>query len=139
MAMNTEPRFPDLVKWAGVTIVNADGTAFKTLWTAPVNGSKITSISATSDDTATKDMQLWMSKGGVDFLLGTKTIAITAGFVTGTPAFNWFDGVQIPGLPVDADGQRYLFLENGCVLKAKLTVAATAAKTHYLTAYGCDF
>lgn len=139
MPMNTTPRFVDVPKWNAVTIVPADTTALKTLWTPPANGSKIVSIGVASDDTATKDMQLWVTKGGVDYLLGTKTIAITAGFITGTPAFNWFDGIQLPWLPVDADGQRYLLLESGAVLKAKLTAAATAAKTFYLTAFGADF
>lgn len=139
MAMNTVPRFPDVPKWNAVTILPADTTTLKTLWTPPANGSKIVSINVASDDTATKDMQLWVSKGGTDYLLGTKTIAITAGFITGTPAFNWFDGVQIPAIPVDADGQRYLLLESGAVLKAKVTVAVTAAKTIYISAFGMDF
>jgi hypothetical protein len=137
--MNTTPRFLDVPKTGLVQILPADTTTLKTIWTPGANGSKIVSLGVASDDTATKDMQLFLSKGGTDYLLGTKTIAITAGFITGTPAFNWFDGVQLPWLPVDADGQRYLLLDFGTVLKAKLTAAATAAKTFHIYAQGSDF
>lgn len=139
MAMNAVPYFPAAIKTAAAKITPTETTTLVTLWTPGTNGSKIVSIGVASDDTATKDAQLWVTFGGVDHLLGTKTIAITAGFVTGTPAYNFFDGIQMPWLSIDSAGQRYISLVSGAVLKAKVTVTMTAAKTMYFYAQGIDF
>ena len=137
--MATAPIFPGAIKWNGVQIANADGTAFKTLWTPGASGSKIVALSLASDDSATRDILLAVTKGGVDYPIGTMQVAITAGTVVATVAQNFFDGVRLPWLPVDGDGQRYMLLESGCVLKAKPLVAVTATKFVTLTAYGSDF
>ena len=139
MALNSDPFFPASIKSTGVKIVPADTTTLKTLWTAGANGSKVTAVGASSDSSATEVVQLWFNNGTIDILLGTKQLAISAGFITGTPAFNWFDGVQIPWLPIDKDGQRYLILPAGGLLKVAATVTITAAKTIYHTAIGTDF
>lgn len=138
MAKNLTPWFPNAIMSKAARILPADTTALVTLWTPGVEGSKITAIGVASDDTATKDLQLWLTIGGVDFLLGTKTIPVTAGFITGTPAFNFFDGTQIPWVPIDSDGQRHLLLPSTAVLKGKVTAAMTAAKTMYIYMQGVD-
>lgn len=139
MAFNNDPFFYSALKTAVQTIVNADGTTLKTVYTAGANGGKVVGIGQTTDDTATEDCQLWLTVGAVTVLLGTKTIPITAGFVTGTPAFNWFDGIQMPFVPIDRDGQRYLPIPPAGVLKWGSKVAVTAAKTHYLTCLCYDY
>jgi len=139
MALNSDPFFPASIKSTGVKIQPADTTTLKTLWTAGANGSKIVAVGTSSDDSATEDLQLWFNNGTIDILLGTKTIPITAGFITGTPAFNWFDGIQIPWLPIDKDGQRYLILPAAGLLKIGAKVTVTTAKTLYTTAIGSDF
>jgi hypothetical protein len=139
MAKTTTPFFPATLNIGQCTLVNADGTTKKTLLTAGAEGAKVVMINVASDDTATADVLLWETIGGTDYLLGMKTIPITAGFVTGTPAFNFFDGIQIPSIPIDRDGQRYLFVPTSGILKVSVKVAVTAAKTLYFFAAGFDF
>lgn len=139
MAMNPIPAFPALVSTTHMKLVNGDGTGLKTLLTPGANGTKITAIGVSSDDTSTRDISLWVTISGVDYLLGTKTIPVTAGFITGTPAFSFFDGIQMPWVPIDSDGQRYLLLMSGAVLKVKTAVAVTAAKGIYFYVNSQDF
>jgi hypothetical protein len=139
MAKTTTPFFPATLNIGVATLVNADSTNKKTVLTAGSEGAKVVQVNVASDDTATADILLWMTISGVDYLLGMKTIAITAGFVTGTPAFSFFDGIQIPSLPIDRDGQRYLLMPASAILKVSAKVAVTAAKTLYFTATGYDF
>lgn len=139
MAFTLDPFFPSLLKTSSVTIKPADTTTLKTILTAGSNGGKVVALSTASDDSATEVLQLWLTMSAVDYLLGTKQIAISAGFITGTPAFNWFDGIQIPGLPIDRDGQRYILLPPSGILKVGSTVTVTAAKTLYTTAMAYDF
>jgi hypothetical protein len=139
MAKTYDAFVPSAINVSAVTIVPADTTTKKTLWTAGSEGGKVTMINSSSDDTATKDLQLWLSLSGVDYLLGTKTIPITAGFITGTPSFNWLDGIQIPSIPIDRDGQRYLFVPPSGILKVGATATVTTAKTHYITAFGLNY
>lgn len=139
MALQLDPWFPAALKSKGVTIVNADGTTKKTLYTAGINGGKVTFINWATDDTATADGQLWINDTVIDCLLGTKTIPISAGFITGTPAFSFFDGIQIPGVAIDRDGQRHLLVPPSGVIKVSTKVAVTAAKTHYVWAQAIDF
>lgn len=139
MVFTLDPFFPSALKTNAVLIQPADTTTKKTLYTAGSNGGKVLSLNTSSDDTATEDLQIWLTISSTDFLLGTKTIAITAGFITGTPTFNWFDGIQIPGLPIDRDGQRYILMPPAGILKVSAKVTVTAAKTLYTTAMAYDF
>lgn len=137
--MAANPIFPGSITSKAARILPADTTTLVTLWTPGVNGSKLTAINGSTDDTAAHDVQLWVTVAGVDYLIGTKTVAITAGFIVGTIPVNWLDGTAWPWLPIDADGQRYLLLAPGMVLKGKSLVTVTAAKTLYWFMQGADF
>ena len=49
MAANVTPIFPSVVNNGRVTIVNADGTTAKSLFSAGSNGSRVDQIVCTSD------------------------------------------------------------------------------------------
>lgn len=135
--MSATPAFFVTPKTSGVQIVNADGTALKTIHT-PTTATKVTAVMASSSDTAARDVTLYITKGGVDYPLGTVGIPITAGTIAATGGVNLLDPSKIPGLPLDSDGQRYLLLEVGAVLKAAVLVAVTAAKAINIVAVGAE-
>lgn len=139
MAFTLDPFFPASLKTNSVLIQPADTTTKKTIYTAGSNGGKVVALFTSSDDSATEDLQIWLTISSTDYLLATKTIAITAGFVTGTPAFNWFDGIQNPGFPIDRDGQRYILMPAAGILKVSSKATVTVAKTLYTTAMAYDF
>lgn len=124
----------------GVQIVNADGTNLKTISTGAANGTKITAVMVATDDTGARDLQVGITRvGPVFYPLGTKTIPIGSGTTAAAAGVNLLDPAIIPGLPIDSDGQPYLFLENGQSLQAKVLVAVTAAKTMSINAVAADF
>lgn len=135
--MASAPIFVGTPKVAQVTIVNATGTTKQDLVTGGASGSKVTSITCASDDTAAKVVQVFLLKsGGSAILLGAASCAITGGSDGTTLATNLLG--LIPGLPVDSDGQRYVLLETGDKIQVALnTGTVTAAKTLSITAqYG---
>lgn len=122
-----------------ITLVNADGTALKLLFTAGADDSDVDSITVTSSDTVARILSLYVTRGGVDYILGTVTI----GAGTGTDGFNFnidlLNPINFQGLPLNNVGKPYLRLKSGDTLKVAVTTAVTAAKTIYIMAFGQDY
>lgn len=136
MAVSYNPIFPQSIKNAVLTFVNADGTATKDLITAGTNGSKVELLTVASTDTADRDMNLYVTISAVAYLLTTVKIPLTSGFTNALPAIDVLRHTQIPGLVYDSNGNRVLFLASGSKLSIAMPVAVTAAKTITLfTAY----
>lgn len=136
MPVTATPVFVQTPKAAVQQILPADTTTAKTLVTAGTNGTKVTGIIATSDDTS-RIVKLAIVRSAVVYVIGTTTIAANAGNDGTTASTNML--TSIPGLPVDNDGQPYLFMSSGDTLTAAVTVTVTAAKTISLTAVVGDF
>jgi hypothetical protein len=136
---NATPVFPYQPQNLKVKILNATGTTLVTGYTAGANGSKITGIIATSTDTVARDIQVFITNGGTDYLLGTKNVAISSGNVNGTPSTNILDPAVIPGLPIDSDGNPFLYLISGDVLKFASLTTVTTALSVTLTTFAADF
>ena len=136
--MSATPAFAATINLGLVTIVNGDASALKTLFTAGASGSKVVGVNATSDDTSARDIQIGITRSGTFYPLGTKSVAITAGQVTGTPAANLLDPSVIAGLSFDSDNQPYLLLKSGDTVQVKSLTTVTAAKTISITAWGGD-
>lgn len=120
------PSFPQLPKNGLFQIVNGTGTAFSTVYTGGANGSKITSLMATSNDTAAHDIQIAITNGGVNYVIGTVSVAIGAGNTSGVNATNLLNTTNMPGLPLDTDGNPYIHLKSA---SDTLTVSAVVAVT----------
>lgn len=136
--MAAAPIFPGSINAGQQTFVNADGTTKKTLLTAGSSGTRVDTISATSDDTSTRVMQLWVTTGGVDYLLGEVSITLGAGSDGTTKAISVLNVTDLPWVR-DEGGNKVIYLESGEVLKGMMKVAVTAAKTIYLRAQGADY
>jgi hypothetical protein len=111
-----------------VQIANADASNLKTVVTAGANGSKVSSLVVSSSDTSSRDVQWGRSRSTVFYPIATVTIPATAGQVAGTAPIDLFSPANAPGLPVDNDGQPYIFLESGDTLDIKALTTVTTAK-----------
>lgn len=137
--MAASPIYLGTVKSPAAQILPADGTGLVTLFTPGANGSKLSALGMASTDTANKDVAFYITKSGVDYLLGTVQAPLNAGNANNVAAVDVLASAMLPWVRQDADGARYLFLESGAVLKAKATVAVTAAKAIQFFMHGGDF
>jgi hypothetical protein len=130
--------FVQTPKITPAAFVNADAAnTKKTILTAGSAGTKVVAVNSTSTDTVSRICQLWLTRSAVSYLLGSAvvlTLSGTDGIVTTQNVLLLF-----PGLPVDNDGQRYLFLESGDTLQASFTTQVTAAKEIDVYAIGANF
>jgi hypothetical protein len=122
-----------------VTIVPADTTTLKTLFTANINDSDVKTINVASDDSASRIVKLWITRLAVDYLLGAITIPALSGSDGTAVSIDLINSTSIPSLPVDSAGKRYLPLQYGDVVKVSTTTTVTAAKTITFAALGQDY
>ena len=139
MAVTREPVFVQLPKITPVSFVNADGTAKKTLVTAGTDGTKVLDGTITSTDTAARNVQLWLTRSAVSYLIGTVAVAIAAGSDGTTNGVRLLDTTLIPGLPLDHDGHKFILLQSGDTLQVNMLVAVTATKEVDVVAMSIDF
>lgn len=138
MATSNLPIYPKTLDGGDVIIQAADASNLKTLYTAPSDGARVTSIAMTSDETAnTRVIQFYVNKGSADRLLGTVNLPLNAGFTgqvaTIYPLRALLLGFQASGLAlglcVDAFGNPFIQLKGGEILKVKSTSTVAAGKT----------
>jgi len=126
MAVSHSGTYVQLPKLGLAQILPADSTARKTLITADTDGNKLTAITVCSTDTSDRALQVWLSRGGLFYLLNTFNVPLTSGSVIAAPPVNGLSNWT--GLPTDNDGQKYLYLITGDVLSVAVTGAVSAAK-----------
>lgn len=107
---------------------NANGTTAVTVYTAPTNDAVLKSLIATSTDTAAVNLQVFISDGTTDHLLGTVRIPAGSGTDGATASVDILGSSLLPGLPVDMNNRRILPMEYGKILKVAPLVAITATK-----------
>ncbi|MGH7460904.1 MAG: hypothetical protein ACREMA_07730 [Longimicrobiales bacterium] len=136
--MASSPNFIGTPKVGLQNIVNADGATLKDLVSAGASGSKVVAVMIATDETAQREARLWLTRSATAYLLGNINVPIGAG-IGGAAGVNLLSAVQIPGLPVDQDGQRYVLLESGDKIQISVAVAVTAAKTIWFSAVFGNF
>lgn len=121
---------------ATLAILPAHATSPVMLYTGGANGSKVAgSVLASNSDTASHDLQMGINTGGTvgangaitggtNVVLGTTTVSAGAGQSGSAPCVNILPTI----LPVDSDGNDYLFLAAGALLYVAALVAVGAAK-----------
>lgn len=140
MALTYQLPFLQSVKITPQSWVNADSAnTKKTVCTAGVNGSKVVGLTATSTDTSNRLAQVWLTRSATSYLLASVSVPTLSGTDGTTPVVNLMNTTDWPGLPVDADGQPYLFLDSGDTLQVSFTAQITAAKEADVTALSADF
>lgn len=137
--MASSPTFVAAGRIGVVQIVNADGTNKKTVVTGGNQHSKIVSLTATSTDTSAHNLTVSITRSAVNYDLCTYTVPASAGEDAATSAVNLLASLLLPGLPIDNDGNRYLFIENGDTLTVSSNTAVTSGKVINLLAVYGDF
>lgn len=128
--MASTPTFVGTPGLALLQLTSGEGTATEPLLDVTGTGSaKVVSIIATSTDTSNRTVQLYVLRAGTLYLLGSTVIPAGAGTDGVTPAVNMLNPSLMPGLPVDNDGQAYLFLVGGTdKLEVILVAGLTSGK-----------
>lgn len=140
MAGTATPIFQQSIKNGAVQIASSDASNLKTIVTPGTNGSKVENLLVTSTDSSARDLQLIVTKGGVDYILGTISVPANTGNTNGVTPINFFAHANMLNyLNVDNNGNRFLFLENGSVLKAKTLTTVTSTRVLNLFAQYGDY
>lgn len=131
MTANFKPVFELTPVNAGVTVVNADGTNKKTIYTAGANGGRIDGILVCSDDTAAVNLAFYINDGSADLYIGNVSVPIGSGYTT---------VAKVDGLAaLKPTYQNFIQMKAGYILKCNAVAAVTAAKTVTVVAIGGDF
>ena|SRR5260221_14660358 len=140
MAVTSTPIFPQTIKNGLIQILNATGTNPVTLYTPGTNGSKIESIFVTTTDQSNSvDIQLEIVASAVTYILSTMTIASGSGTTDNVPTTNILNNFQLPACTRDSNGNPYIYLASGSVLKVKTTTTVTMGETVSIIANGGDY
>lgn len=112
---------------AAKRIVNADGTALLTVYTASADDAQVNGLIITSTDSATRIVRVILTKSGVDYILGAASVAANSGANGTATSIDFFNTGITPGFPHNHSGTPNLPMQAGDVLKVAVTTAVTAA------------
>lgn len=93
--------------------------------TPGAGGTKCTSIVASNTSGTGFDVAISILRGGTNYVLCTVTVPANSGFAAATAGTSILTSTNCPGIPRDANGNPYFFLNAGDQLQAN-TVAATS-------------
>ena len=111
-----------------------------TIYTAGASGGRVIALIASTDDTVTINVFLYIYRGTTVIPIGLVNIPLSSGN-TNAARFpvDFLNGTNIPGLPIDQTGRQYIPLLANDVLKATSLANLTAAKSAWLNASGVDY
>ena len=141
------PQIPRQWKWQ---MLPAGTTVATTFITPGPNGSIIKSIVCTNNDSAQAQVvQFNVLRSTISYLLGSVNVPLSSGNTAAAVPVNALAPTVIPGLPVDSDGNPYIYLEGtnaaagtpagADVLQASVTVTVNTGKATSCFATGADF
>lgn len=129
-----------------ITIVNADGTAYKDIISATASDNSkeaaLYSLSITSDDTVSRDFRISIYDGTNDIEQADITVVAASGFGVNTPPIQIIANRAAPALSrivKDIRGNYYMPLAPGETLRIKALIAVTAAKTIGISVFGYNY
>lgn len=103
------------------------------------NGTIVNGISVTTTDVSSESLYLLLYNGTNVFILSEYSIAGTSGFATTYPPVDLFRNSQAPALPIDVNGNRYIYVPNGYTLYVATATAVTSGKYTNVVAIGENF
>lgn len=139
MPVSNQPIYPQTIVSAVAQIQNSDGTTLKTLFTAGANGSRIENILVSSTDTTNRDLMFYVTVGGTDYLLATIQCPLTSGNSNTVGPLFALSNTLFIGLNTDPNGNKYIYLANGAVLKAKAGSTVTSGRVIQFLIQGGDY
>jgi hypothetical protein len=139
MPVVATPIFPQTIKAIPQQILPATASALVTLYSGGTFGSRVDNIVVTSTDTTNRDLQFYITSGGVDYLVATMQAPQGAGNTNGVYPVSVFQSLPFAFLNFDPNGNKYLYLDSTNVLKVKSTTTVTAAKVIQFVTQGGDY
>jgi hypothetical protein len=111
-----------------------------TIYTAGADGGRVLSLMASTDDTVTINVFLYIYRGSTVIPIGMVNIPLSSGN-TNAARFpvDFLNGTNLPGLPIDNTGRQYIPLIANDVLKATTLANLTAAKSAWVAAHCADY
>lgn len=132
--MADSPLFTGALATQGASLVNSDGTSFKTLLQAHVsNGSRVKSICVCSDDTSDVVLQFALLISAVSYRIGEVSIPDGSGTNGTDKAVKVLNLTDMPWLQQDGFNT-FVDLAPGQIIQVRAKTAVTSAKTIWLTA-----
>lgn len=124
-----QPVFPQTANRGAVQFLEGTDTAgtYKTLYTAGAKGSICKALWMQNSDTATHLVTVQIVNTAVKYGGPTPTTTVAAGTIAILgPPVGLMAAAVWPGLPLDQNGDPYLYLINGDTLQATFATALTA-------------
>lgn len=139
--MAGNPVLTQTPKLAIIQVASGDGTALKNVYVGGTSGSKITSLQICSTDSVSRMVLVMFNNGGGTSPLAQINVVAHAGTDGVTPVTQLLGNTTIwSGLPVDNDGQGYIFLANTShAITIQPQTTLTAATNWFVYAVGADF
>lgn len=128
MTKTTTLPITQALKNPAVSILPADTTVAKTVYTVGANDAVVKAIAITSTDSAAMKVQFILYDGVNSFVIGTVPVAALSGTDGIALAVDGLWSTYLPWLQFDQNNKRVLPLANGMVLKARVLTTVTAAK-----------
>lgn len=129
-----------LIAASANTVTLGSNTNAATIYTAGSQGGRVYSLTGVTDDTVTVNVFLFIYRGSTVIPIGLVNIPLSSGNTQAAKLnVNFLDGVNIVGLPLDNQGNRYIPLMPNDVLKCGALANLTAAKTCWVQGQGSDY
>ena len=111
-----------------------------TIYTAGTSGGRVLSLMASTDDTVTVNVFLYILRSSTVIPIGMVNIPLSSGN-TNAARFpvDFLNGSNLPGLPIDNTGRQYIPLLANDVLRATSLANLTAARSAWINASGADY
>lgn len=135
--MSSTPSFVATPKSPAIQIVNADAAAYKTLFSAGANGSRVDLGSIVNSDASNAYvLKLAIKIGSTDFPIGEVAVPAGAGSNGSTKSVSLLNTTDLPQL-VGSDGVLFLQASSELRVGAKTTVSGSNTLTVF--AQGGDY
>lgn len=116
---------------------NTNGT---TIYTAGANGGRVISLQATTTDTTTINVFVYILRSATVIPIGLVNIPLSSGNTNAARfAVDFLNGTNIPGLPIDNTGRQYIPMMPNDVLRATTLANLSASQSAFLFANGMDY
>lgn len=123
---------------AQFTNASSAGT-YVTVYTGGANGSKVVSLLATNSDAVSHLVTCQIATAGTNYGGTAITVPGTSGFANSVPPVNIMASANWYGLPLDSDGNPFIFLTSTQFIKCTFATTVTTATVLNVNALGADF
>lgn len=122
------------------TVTLGSDTNGATIYTAGSQGGRVYSLSGVTNDTVTVNVFLYIYRGSTVIPLGLVNLPLSSGNTNAARYnVNFLDGVNILGLPIDNQGNRYIPLMPSDVLKCGALANLSGGTSAWIQGQGSDY